>query len=144
MIKNIFKVAILPIFILLFISSSLLVIKIWGELVLPVWALQFILTFFKILLWLAGGWLFNRLLSLLFWDILIQKITHVHPPKLLVQLSGIFVSILTLSLIAHFVFNEPLTTIIAAAGGLGFVLGFALQGLILDLFSGLAIQMDQP
>ena len=144
MIKNIFKVAILPISILLFISLSLLVIKIWGELVLPVWALQFVLTFFKILLWLAGGWLFNRLLSLLFWDILIQKITHVHPPKLLVQLSGIFVSILTLSLIAHFVFNEPLTTIIAAAGGLGFVLGFALQGLILDLFSGLAIQMDQP
>jgi CRP-like cAMP-binding protein len=42
------------------------------------------------------------------------------------------------------VFGEPLTTIIAAAGGLGFVLGFAIQGLIMDLFSGLAIQIDRP
>jgi small-conductance mechanosensitive channel/CRP-like cAMP-binding protein len=144
MIKKIFQVGILPILVILFIFSLLLGVKFWGELVLPWWALQFVLTFFKVLLWLAGGWLFNSLLSLLFWDILIQKITHIPPPKLLVQLSSIFVSILTLSLIAHFVFNEPLTTIIAAAGGLGFVLGFALQGLILDLFSGLAIQMDRP
>ena len=144
MIKNIFQATILPILVILFISSLLLGIKVWGKLVLPVWALQFVLTFFKVLLLLAGGWLFNRLLSVLFWDILIQKITHVPPPKLLIQLSSIFVLILTLSVIAHFVFNEPLTTIIAAAGGLGFVLGFALQGLILDIFSGLAIQMDRP
>lgn len=142
--KNIFQVAILPILVILFISSLFLGIKFWGELVLPVWALQSLMTFFRVLLWLAGGWLFNRLLSHLFWDILIKKITHVQPPKLLVQLSSIFVLILTLSLIAHFVFNEPFTTIIAAAGGLGFVLGFAVQGLILDLFSGLAIQMDRP
>ncbi len=144
MIKNVFQIAILPILVILFISSLLIGIKVWGQLVLPVWALQFVLTFFEVLLWLVGGWLFNRLLSLLFWEILIQKISHVAPPKLLVQLSGIFVSVLTLSFIAHFVFNEPFTTIIAAAGGLGFVLGFALQGLILDLFSGLAIQMDRP
>jgi len=144
MIKNIFQATILPILVIIFISSLLLGIKVWGEIVLPVWALQFVLTFFKVLLLLAGGWLFNRLLSVLFWDILIQKITHVPPPKLLIQLSSIFVLILTLSVIAHFVFNEPLTTIIAAAGGLGFVLGFALQGLILDIFSGLAIQMDRP
>ena len=144
MIKNIFQVGIFPILVILFISSSLLGLKVWGGLILPVWALQFVLTFFEVLLWLAGGWLFNRLLAFLFWDTLIQKITHVHPPKLLIQLSSIFVLILTLSVIAHFVFNEPLTTIIAAAGGLGFVLGFALQGLILDIFSGLAIQMDRP
>ena len=144
MIKNIFQATILPILVILFISSLLLGINVWGKLVLPVWALQFALTFLKVLFLLAGGWLFNRLLSVLFWDILIQKITHVPPPKLLIQLSSIFVLILTLSIIAHFVFNEPLTTIIAAAGGLGFVLGFALQGLILDIFSGLAIQMDRP
>ena len=84
------------------------------------------------------------MISLLFWDTLIKKISSAPPPLLLVQLSGIAVLILTLSCIAHFVFDEPLTTIIAAAGGLGFVLGFAIQGLILDLFSGLAIQMDRP
>jgi small-conductance mechanosensitive channel/CRP-like cAMP-binding protein len=144
MIKNIFKIAILPILVILFISSLLIGTKVFGKLILPVWALQSVLAFIKILMWLAGGWLFNRLLSLLFWDTLIHKITHVQPPKLLIQLSSILVLILTLSLIAHFVFNESLTTIIAAAGGLGFVLGFALQGLILDLFSGLAIQVDQP
>jgi small-conductance mechanosensitive channel len=107
------------------------------------WIQNGVMVFNEILVWLSWGWFFNRILSLLFWNTLIKKISHAPPPVMLVQLSGIFVNILTLSLIAHFVFDEPLTTIIAAAGGLGFVLGFAVQGLILDLFSGLAIQMDR-
>ena len=81
------------------------------------------MVFLEILVWLSTGWLFNRMLSLLFWDTLIKKISNTTPPLLLVQLSGIFVLILTVSCIAHFVFDEPLTTIVAAAGGLGFCSG---------------------
>ncbi|SVE25506.1 uncharacterized protein METZ01_LOCUS478360, partial [marine metagenome] len=142
--KKIFQAALLPALAIAFFSVTLFISNVSGDLFLPAWANQGVLVFLEILVWLSGGWLFNRMLSLLFWDTLVAKIAHTPPPLLLVQLSGIFVLILTLSCIAHFVYDEPLTTIIAAAGGLGFVLGFAIQGLILDLFSGLAIQMDRP
>ena len=134
----------LPVLTIALFSGILFFANLFGDLIFPAWFHQGVLTFLKMLIWFGGGWLFNRLLSLLFWNTLIKKILHQHPPVLLVQLSSIFVLILTLSAIAHFVFHEPLTTLIAAAGGLGFVLGFAVQGLILDLFSGLAIQMDRP
>ncbi|MDC0206679.1 mechanosensitive ion channel [Nitrospinae bacterium] len=144
MTKKIFQTAVLPVLTIALFSGILFFAKLFGDLIFPAWFHQGVLTFLKMLIWFGGGWLFNRLLSLLFWNTLIKKILHQHPPLLLVQLSSIFVLILTLSAIAHFVFHEPLTTLIAAAGGLGFVLGFAVQGLILDLFSGLAIQMDRP
>jgi small-conductance mechanosensitive channel len=134
MTKKIFQTAVLPVLTIALFSGILFFAKLFGDLIFPAWFHQGVLTFLKMLIWFGGGWLFNRLLSLLFWNTLIKKILHQHPPLLLVQLSSIFVLILTLSAIAHFVFHEPLTTLIAAAGGLGFVLGFAVQGLILDLF----------
>lgn len=142
--KKIFQAAFLPVLAIAFFSTCFLVENLWGDLIFPAWFQNGVLSFLEVLNWLAGGWLFNRMLSLLFWNTLVKKILHHDPPVLLVQLSSIFVLIISLSLIAHFVFHEPLTTLIAAAGGLGFVLGFAVQGLILDLFSGLAIQMDRP
>ena len=141
--KKIFQVAFVPVLATVFFLGALFTLKAWGDLFFPAWFYQVVRISLEVLGWFSGGWFFNRILSLLFWNTLVKKISHAPPPVMLVQLSGIFVFILTLSLIAHFVFDEPLTTIIAAAGGLGFVLGFAVQGLILDLFSGLAIQMDR-
>ena len=41
-------------------------------------------------------------------------------------------------------FDEPLTSILVTGGGLTIALGFGIQGLINDLFSSLAIQLDPP
>ena len=145
MLKKIFQAAFIPtLFTIFFIVITVLLIAFENDLPFPRWFQKGVLIFLELLIWFSAGWLFNRLLDLFFWNTLIKKVSHNPPPLMLVQLSGIFVLILTLSFVAHFVFDEPLTTIIAAAGGLGFVLGFAVQGLILDLFSGLAIQMDRP
>ena len=145
MLKKVFQAAFIPtLFTIFFIVITVFLIAFENDLPLPGWFQRGVLVFLELLIWFSAGWLFNRLLDLFFWNTLIKKVSHNPPPLMLVQLSGIFVLILTLSFVAHFVFDEPLTTIIAAAGGLGFVLGFAVQGLILDLFSGLAIQMDRP
>jgi small-conductance mechanosensitive channel/CRP-like cAMP-binding protein len=145
MLKKTFHAAFVPTLFLVFFIIITIFLIVWeNNLFFPAWFQQGVLVLLELLIWLSAGWLFNRLLDLIFWNTLIKQISHNPPPLMLVQLSGIFVLILTLSFIAHFVFDEPLTTIIAAAGGLGFVLGFAVQGLILDLFSGLAIQMDRP
>jgi small-conductance mechanosensitive channel len=46
--------------------------------------------------------------------------------------------------ILAWVFNQPVTAFWAASGAVGVVIGFALQNLILDTFSGLAIHLERP
>jgi len=145
MIKKIFQTAFLPTLVTVFLVVILVVSKASGGIFFhDEWIHKGILIFLEILVWLSGGWLFNRLLGLLFWDVLVGMYTEHHPPKMLVQISGIFVFFLTLSFIAHFVFDEPLTSILVTGGGLTIALGFGVQGLINDLFSSLAIQLDPP
>ena len=144
MIKKLFQAAFLPAVITALFSAMLSVSHVSGDFFFDEWIHKGIVIFLEILVWLSGGWLFNRLLSVLFWDALVGMYTEHHPPKMLVQISGIFVFFLTLSLIAHFVFDEPLTSILVTGGGLTIALGFGVQGLINDLFSSLAIQLDPP
>jgi len=146
MIKKIFQTVFLPALITAFFAAMLsLQHSTWMVgLGIDLWILRGLFVSNEILVWLAGGWLFNRLLGLFFWDLLVGMYTEHHPPKMLVQISGIFVFFLTLSFIAHFVFDEPLTSILVTGGGLTIALGFGIQGLINDLFSSLAIQLDPP
>jgi len=145
MIKKIFQTAFLPALVTAFFVAILVISKASGGIFFhDEWIHKGILIFLEILVWLSGGWLFNRLLGLFFWDLLVGMYTEHHPPKMLVQISGIFVFFLTLSFIAHFVFDEPLTSILVTGGGLTIALGFGIQGLINDLFSSLAIQLDPP
>ena len=145
MIKKIFQTAFLPALVTAFFVVILVISKASGGIFFhDEWIHKGILIFLEILVWLSGGWLFNRLLGLFFWDLLVGMYTEHHPPKMLVQISGIFVFFLTLSFIAHFVFDEPLTSILVTGGGLTIALGFGIQGLINDLFSSLAIQLDPP
>ena len=146
MIKKIFQAVFLPALITAFFLGALsLQHSTWMVAFrFDEWVLNGILVFNEILVWLSGGWLFYRLLGLFFWDLLVGRYTEHHPPKMLVQISGIFVFFLTLSFIAHFVFDEPLTSILVTGGGLTIALGFGIQGLINDLFSSLAIQLDPP
>jgi len=144
MIKKIFQAAFLPALITALFSAMLSIAHASGGLFFDEWIHRGVVVFLEILVWLSGGWLFNRMLGLFFWDLLVGMYTEHHPPKMLVQISGIFVFFLTLSLIAHFVFDEPLTSILVTGGGLTIALGFGIQGLINDLFSSLAIQLDPP
>ena len=146
MLKKIFQTLFLPALITAFFAAMLsLQHSTWMVgLGIDLWVLRGLYVSNEILLWLSVGWLFNRLLGLFFWDLIVGMYTEHHPPKMLVQISGIFVFFLTLSFIAHFVFDEPLTSILVTGGGLIIALGFGIQGLINDLFSSLAIQLDPP
>jgi small-conductance mechanosensitive channel/CRP-like cAMP-binding protein len=146
MAKQSFKSIFLPALITAICSAMLYASHMpgWCVFCFDEWIQNGVMVFNEILVWLSWGWLFNRILGLLFWDLLVGMYTEHHPPKMLVQISGIFVFFLTLSLIAHFVFDEPLTSILVTGGGLTIALGFGIQGLINDLFSSLAIQLDPP
>jgi small-conductance mechanosensitive channel len=106
------------------------------------------LTYFEqaggIFVWLSAAWLFNRLVTLIFWQGIVGHALGRNPPRLIIQLGGVIVFLLAISGIVRFVFGESITAIWAASGAIGIVVGFALRNLILDTFSGLAIHMERP
>lgn len=94
--------------------------------------------------WLSGAWLFNRLLSVAFWDGFVTKALGRKPPRLIIQLTGVIVFLVTVSGIVRFVYGQSITAIWATSGAVGLVIGLALRNLILDTFSGLAIHLERP
>ncbi|MCK6605051.1 MAG: mechanosensitive ion channel family protein [Ignavibacteriaceae bacterium] len=96
------------------------------------------------LLWLIAGWVINRLINYFLWDGLIEKITGQKIPRLIRNVSSFILLILTLSAIMGFIFELPLTGLFATSGVLGLVLGFALQKMIADFFTGIAVNIDKP
>lgn len=65
-------------------------------------------------------------------------------PRLLPQLTGLLIYVAAGGAVAGFVFNQDLTALWAASGVIGVVFGMALREMILDVFSGLAINLDRP
>lgn len=98
----------------------------------------------QVFVWLAGAWLFSRLATLVIWDGFVSRLLGRAPPRLIIQLGGVVIFLLAISGILRFVFGESVTAIWAASGAIGIVIGFALQQLILDTFSGLAIHLERP
>lgn len=96
------------------------------------------------LYWLAGASYFNRMARILIWDKVVASVVGRTPPQLLVQLGNFIVYLITMSFIISRVFNESVTSFWAASGALGVVIGLALRNLIMDTFSGLALQLEAP
>ena len=94
--------------------------------------------------WLSSAFLINRLINVFFWDGFIGKISERKIPKLPKDLTAIILFSIAGLLIASTVFNKDTTKILAASGAVSIVIGLALRTIILDLFMGLAIHVDQP
>lgn len=77
-------------------------------------------------------------------DVLVAKALGSAVPRLLVQLSGLIVALIAIAAILGFVFKKDLTVLWAASGVAGFVFGMALKDMILDVFTGLALNLDRP
>ena len=87
MTKKIFQAAFLPLLATLLFSGVLFIENLFGDLVFPAWFQKGVLTFFEMLIWFSGGWLFNRMLSLLFWDTLVKKMMSYYDKIIFVNKS---------------------------------------------------------
>jgi small-conductance mechanosensitive channel/CRP-like cAMP-binding protein len=95
-------------------------------------------------IWLTIGFIINRLIKVLIWDSIIEPLVARTPPKLLIQLGNFIIYLIIISVIIGVVFEQPVTSFWTASGALGVVIGLALRNLIMDTFSGLALQMERP
>lgn len=95
------------------------------------------------LLWLSAAFLLIRLIDVLVWRHLMASRGH-HVPRLVRDLFAVLIFLATGGLILSLVFDQSITTLLAASTvGVG-VLGFALKHPILDAFSGIILTVQKP
>ncbi|NJN46070.1 MAG: mechanosensitive ion channel family protein [Candidatus Competibacteraceae bacterium] len=95
-------------------------------------------------LWLCGALLVSRLTALLLWDGLLSRTFDGHIPQYLRDVVTGFIFAVTLVLISIHVFRLPVSGVWATSGAIGIVLGLALRNIILDLFTGLSLNIERP
>jgi small-conductance mechanosensitive channel/CRP-like cAMP-binding protein len=94
-----------------------------------------------VLWWLALASMSIRASDVLLWRGLFSGQTV---PKLLKDVLGAVYYIVALFAIVAFVFEQPVTGLLATSGVVAVVLGFALQNTLSDVFSGIALNMEHP
>lgn len=94
--------------------------------------------------WLCTALAVNRLLAVLLWNRMLTGPGTGGTPRLLIDLTSFALYSLAVTMIVGSVFGQSLTGFWATSGVLGLVLGFALRNLILDLFTGIAVNIEQP
>lgn len=95
-------------------------------------------------LWLSLAWLLVRMIDVFVWQGIIRDRLGGSVPKLLKDVVAAIVFIVAITGILSFVFELNLTGLWATSGVLTLVVGFAVQSMIADVFSGIALNIDQP
>jgi len=98
---------------------------------------------FECLWWLVPAVWCSTLLPGVVWEPMSRRTGH-PVPSITRTIVGLSVYGFSIIMAMHFVFEQPLGAIWAASGVMGIILGFALQGLILDAFAGLMLNIEQP
>lgn len=105
---------------------------------------QVISHFLGITLFMSFGVLLDRMVRHVILDGFIAKTLGTPVPGLLKQFSTIIIYLFIIATILSVVFKKDLTVLWAASGVAGIVLGLALQTLLQDIYSGLALNIDRP
>ncbi|CAK0762249.1 Small-conductance mechanosensitive channel [Azospirillaceae bacterium] len=105
------------------------------------WIITRILSFFEIIFLIT---FIHRIVQYVVLDGVVASALGTPAPRLLGQLSGIILMLAGFAAVVGIVFKQDLTVLWAASGMIGFVFGFALRDMILDIFTGLAINLDRP
>jgi small-conductance mechanosensitive channel/CRP-like cAMP-binding protein len=93
-------------------------------------------------LWLSGAYLIVTLLNRLFWEGFVAHLLQHPVPRLVRDSVAIVVFLLAAAGIVGLEFGQPVVGIWATSGAIGIILGIALRSIILDIFSGLAVNFE--
>ena len=94
--------------------------------------------------WLSAAFLMNRMIGVLFWDGFIRRLSDRPVPRLPRDLTAMVLFSVAVLAIISTVFQRDITSMLAASGVFGVIIGLALRTVILDLFMGLAIHIERP
>jgi len=141
------NIIIFPLFVFLVFVSLVIYDDLFinSEKLKEIWILSDVLFYIvHIGLLASGAHLLNIFIKIFFWDGILAKTIKGKVPRLLIHFFALLVYLFTVLIIINQVFGKSLTGIWATSGVLALVLGFALRNMILDLFTGLAVNIEQP
>ena len=94
--------------------------------------------------WLASAWLVSRCVDLVFWDRFVAARLGGPVPGLLKSVGTLLVFLLAIGGFIGVTLGYSVTGFWATSSVLGIIVGLALQSMIADVFSGIAINVDRP
>jgi small-conductance mechanosensitive channel/CRP-like cAMP-binding protein len=94
--------------------------------------------------WLIAAFLLIRLVDILIWRGLVLRRTGIMPPRLLTNLVDVIIWLTAATIITSWVFEQPVSGLVATSGVAVAMVGFALKSLISDMFSGIALTLERP
>jgi branched-chain amino acid transport system substrate-binding protein len=98
---------------------------------------------FKVLWWLVPAFLFNRTVERFVWTPLEQR-SQQKIPGLARGFAGAFIYLMALLGVVAFVFQQPITSLLATSSILLMIIGLAVQLNISNIFSGIALNLERP
>ncbi|MDP6804847.1 MAG: mechanosensitive ion channel family protein [Rhodospirillales bacterium] len=93
-------------------------------------------------LWFCAAWLAKRALEYVL--VVVARARHVEFPKILSDVGGVVLFAAAIMALTAFVYDRPITGILATGGVVVAIIGFALQAMISDVFSGIALNVERP
>ena len=95
-------------------------------------------------IWLSGALVVSRLIEVVLWDRLSNRLLAKEPPRIFKNIVTLLVFTVAISGIVATVLDRSITGLWATSGILSLVAGFALKDMILDIACGVALQMEKP
>ncbi|OYT91660.1 MAG: hypothetical protein CFE43_11985 [Burkholderiales bacterium PBB3] len=102
-----------------------------------------VVNLYESLWWIIGAWLIAIAVDRFVWDTLEEK-TQRKVPNVIKFFTALVLFALALACIVAFVFNQPLTSLLATSGVFAMVIGLAIQANIANVFSGIVLNIERP
>ena len=105
---------------------------------------QFISLGLQTAAWIAAAIAVIQIVQVFVWEQLVAEYLGAPVPRLIRDMVAGIIMMIAIAGVLTGVFRQNISGILATSGLLGIVLGFSLQTIILDVFTGLAIHFDRP
>ncbi len=125
-----------------FISAELLIVENVIDELYP-YHIVMIMKAFDVILWLTAAYFVKYGIDIFIWES-IENSTGKAIPNLVRTFIAIIIYMLFLFAIIAFVFDEPITSLLATSGVFAMIIGLAIQMNIANIFSGIAVNAERP
>jgi small-conductance mechanosensitive channel/CRP-like cAMP-binding protein len=88
---------------------------------------------------IAVAFFLDALLKRYVWHGVLAHRGESHVPKLLRDGASLVIYTIAITVVMHFVYDEPITAIVATSGAAAFIVGFSAQSTLREVFAGLAL-----
>lgn len=127
---------------IILISSEIYLVEIIIDIVSR-YEIKTIVTVYSVVWWIFIAIYFNKIIKLIIWNYLEEKAKK-SVPQIVKGFTSFLTYLLTLFMIIANVFNMEITSLLATSGMAAMIIGLALQSVLGNIFSGIALNIERP